>query len=87
MLDQVLSQEIEEVEALVAMLEDRPKEGGLEMNESTRSGSDDESYDSIFAEILSQPPEYTSSSTNVWQASNKVEEKVAADHDAMDTTF
>lgn len=52
MIDLVLSQENEELQALVTLLEDRPNEERLDPDESARYGSDEESYDSIFLELL-----------------------------------
>lgn len=52
MIDQVLSQESEELEVLITMLQDPLKGGSLGLDESARYGTDEESYDSIFMDIL-----------------------------------
>ncbi|KAL8907885.1 MAG: hypothetical protein Q9207_001122 [Kuettlingeria erythrocarpa] len=85
MIDQVISQETQEVEALVAMLEDSPKEGTLRADYSIRHESDDENFDSIFAEILATASEDNAAQSGVWHmnASPKEDEEHG---EAMDTT-
>lgn len=85
MIDQVMSQENQEVEALVAMLEDRPNEGTLGTDDSIRYGSDDENFDSIFAEILATASEESAAQSGFWHmhANPKEDEE---HEEAMDTT-
>ncbi|KAL8930275.1 MAG: hypothetical protein Q9208_000892 [Pyrenodesmia sp. 3 TL-2023] len=85
MIDQVLSRENEEVEALVAMLEDRPNEGTLGTDDSISYGSDDENYDSIFAEILATASEGKAAQSGIWQTVARPEDN--EEHgETMDTT-
>ncbi|KAL8928349.1 MAG: hypothetical protein Q9172_000941 [Xanthocarpia lactea] len=53
MIDQVLSQENEEVDALISLLEERTDTAGHEPHKRVDYGSDDENYDSIFLNLLS----------------------------------
>lgn len=85
MIDQVLLQENEEVEALVAMLDDRPNEGTLGTDDSISYGSDDENYESIFAEILATASEEKAAQSGIWQTGARPEEN--KEHgETMDTT-
>ncbi|KAL8763774.1 MAG: hypothetical protein Q9184_000476 [Pyrenodesmia sp. 2 TL-2023] len=85
MIDQVLSQENEEVEALVAMLEHRPNERTLGKDDSISYGSDDDSFDSIFAEILATASESKAAQSGTWQMGARPEEN--KEHgETMDTS-
>ncbi|KAI4090644.1 MAG: hypothetical protein LQ344_004614 [Seirophora lacunosa] len=91
MIDQVLSQEFQEVEALVTMLENCANEGGLDKDRPTRYesnddlGSDDEGYHANFTEFSSESAENNNLRPDIWQASAISKEQV--DHDeAMDIT-
>ncbi|KAL8959565.1 MAG: hypothetical protein Q9193_003603 [Seirophora villosa] len=90
-IDQVLSQEFQEVEALVAMLENCANEGGLDKDKSTRYernddlGSDDEGYDANFTEFTSESAENNNLRPDNWQASAISKQQVDND-EAMDTT-
>ncbi|KAL8780602.1 MAG: hypothetical protein Q9213_006399 [Squamulea squamosa] len=53
MIDQVLSQENEEVDALVSLLEENTSEASHQVEKRLDYGIDDENYDSIFLNILS----------------------------------
>lgn len=85
MIDLVLSQENEELQALVTLLEDQPTEEREDF-ESARYDSGEESYDSIFLEILSGSADKsgTDSISNVDCTGNDTEARV--DTEAMDTT-
>ncbi|KAL8833693.1 MAG: hypothetical protein Q9170_004138 [Blastenia crenularia] len=61
----VLSQENEELEALVTMLPDQPSKGSLKVDDSAKNGSDEETYDSIFIEILKGFSDQKASQTSV----------------------
>ncbi|KAL8720343.1 MAG: hypothetical protein Q9225_002771 [Loekoesia sp. 1 TL-2023] len=84
MIDHVLSQETEELEALITMLQDRSKEGNLGLDESARHGSDEESYDSIFMEILNNNRKDQTLRSNTPHVDTDVNAEV--DSEAMDTT-
>ncbi|KAL9002221.1 MAG: hypothetical protein Q9188_004836 [Gyalolechia gomerana] len=85
MIDQVLSQEHEELQALVTLLEDRSNEERPDLDESARYGSDEESYDSIFLEILNGNSTNTvTSRSNAQHIGNDIKARV--DNEAMDTT-
>ncbi|KAL8938845.1 MAG: hypothetical protein Q9211_003011 [Gyalolechia sp. 1 TL-2023] len=81
MIDQVLSQENEELQALVTLLEDRSDEE----RPGARYGSDEESYDSIFLEISKVDFTNNAISRSNAQPSGK-EFKASVDNEAMDTT-
>ncbi len=53
MIDQVLSQENEEVDALVSLFEEGSDEARDEIDKRVDYGTDDEKYDSIFLDLLS----------------------------------
>ncbi|KAL9015380.1 MAG: hypothetical protein Q9173_000012 [Seirophora scorigena] len=91
MIDQVLLQEVQEVEALVAMLENSADEGGLEKDRPIRYesnddlGSDDEGYDAIFTGISSGSAENKNLRPDIWQARAISKQQVDND-EAMDIT-
>lgn len=53
MIDRVLSQENEEVDALVSLFEEGSDEARDEIDKRVDYGTDDEKYDSIFLDLLS----------------------------------
>lgn len=91
MIDQVLSQEFQEVEALVAMLENCANEGGLDKDRPTRYecnddlGSDDEGYDANLTEFSSESAENNNLRPDIWQASAISKQQMDND-EAMDIT-
>ncbi|KAL8701002.1 MAG: hypothetical protein Q9201_005143 [Fulgogasparrea decipioides] len=85
MVDQVLAQEDAEVEALVSMFEDQSNEGSLATDESANYGSEEESYDLIFMDILSTPSVGESSRHDERQVSTNNHQE-AHGNEEMDTT-
>ncbi|KAL8978661.1 MAG: hypothetical protein Q9177_006344, partial [Variospora cf. flavescens] len=91
MIDQVLLQEIQEVEALVAMLENSMNDGNLEKNRSFQHGgdgeygSDDEGYDAVLTDILSELPDNNRLKPSVTHASF-ISRQSVNDEELMDTT-
>ena len=56
MVDQILSQEIQEFEALVSSMQDNAdQETHHEQKTMSDYGSDEEEYDHLFMEVLSRP--------------------------------
>ena len=84
MVDQVLSQEKQELEALVTMLQDHPNQGSSELNEPATYGSDEESYESIFLELLKNDTKDDISQNGAQRNSRYDDAK--SDNEAMDTT-
>lgn len=85
MIDEILSKENEEVEALVSMLEERPHEVSPDLDETSTYSSDEESYEAVFAEVLRAFPEEDTSTCNARQAGGGSGEQ-GKDYEAMDTT-
>lgn len=83
MVDQVLSLEHEELEALVALLEERPTGRSLELDNSSMYCSDEEDFDSIFADLLNEHSN-DDSRCNARQAARDIKREVE-DDEAMDT--
>lgn len=56
MVDQILSQEIEEFETLVSSMQDNAdRENHHEQKKMSDYGSDEEEYDHLFMEVISRP--------------------------------
>ncbi|KAL8724245.1 MAG: hypothetical protein Q9181_006914 [Wetmoreana brouardii] len=85
MVDQVLAQEDAEVEALVSMFEDQTNEGSLVPDESANYGSKEDSYDSIFMEILYTPSVGESSRHDEMKTSTNDNQEAHANEE-MDTS-
>lgn len=84
-IDQVLAQENAEMEALVSMFEDQSGVGIQQPDEPVDYGSEGESYDSIFAEIMSRPSHGEHSGHHTIQDSTD-DHRETESNDAMDTT-
>ncbi|KAL8815003.1 MAG: hypothetical protein Q9223_005823 [Gallowayella weberi] len=85
MLDRVLSQENDEVDALVSFLGDRSEGPSFDIDGQLDYGSDDENYDAIFRSILSDLPKENLTTSCARQVSAKANEQASAG-EAMDTT-
>ncbi|KAL8681535.1 MAG: hypothetical protein Q9186_002351 [Xanthomendoza sp. 1 TL-2023] len=85
MIDRALSQEHDEVDALVSLLEDRNEGPSFNVGMRLDYGSDDENYDSIFMSILSDLPEGDLSTSSAKQISAQANDE-APTGEAMDTT-
>ncbi|KAL9596434.1 MAG: hypothetical protein Q9219_005818 [cf. Caloplaca sp. 3 TL-2023] len=83
MIDQVLSLENRELEALITLLNEHPHERSREKEESAGYGSDEESYESIFMEILNSNPNNRISQPNDPRLGFETTAKW--DNDTMDT--
>ncbi|KAL8731331.1 MAG: hypothetical protein Q9166_003555 [cf. Caloplaca sp. 2 TL-2023] len=89
LIDQVLSQEHEEVDALVFLSGECTEGGGLEVDERVDHGSDDEDYDedydSIFMALLSKDPQSILQPPNVERVCTEANNETRTS-EAMDTT-
>ncbi|KAL8914438.1 MAG: hypothetical protein Q9171_000943 [Xanthocarpia ochracea] len=84
-IDQVLSQENEEVDALISLLEERTEAAGHEPDKRVDYGSDDENYDSIFLNLLSSTSTEGPSIPDARHISPEVNNE-ALTSEAMDTS-
>ncbi|KAL8797606.1 MAG: hypothetical protein Q9182_007187 [Xanthomendoza sp. 2 TL-2023] len=85
MLDRVLSQENDEIDALVSFLGDRGEGSSFNIDGRLNYGSDDENYDAIFRSILSDLPKRNLSTSSARLVSAKANKQVPIG-EAMDTT-
>ncbi|KAL2042194.1 hypothetical protein N7G274_004682 [Stereocaulon virgatum] len=53
-LDEILSQEDQELEAIVSSMEDDPRQEDYQSYQMSNYGSDDEEYDKLFMEVMSE---------------------------------
>ena len=53
-LDQILLQEDQELEAIVSSMEDDTQQEDYQMYQMSNYGSDDEEYDKLFMEVMSE---------------------------------
>lgn len=85
MIDQVVSQQNDEVDALVSLLEEHSEGPGLDADRRIDYGSDDENYDSIFMSMVSDSSEADPWTINTRQVAAEASSE-APTSEAMDTT-
>ncbi|KAL8766586.1 MAG: hypothetical protein Q9209_006651 [Squamulea sp. 1 TL-2023] len=85
MIDHVLSQENEEVDALVSLLEENTGEPGHEVEKCLHDGIDDKNYDLIFLNILASSSDEGFPVTYARHVSSEVNDE-GLTSEAMDTS-